>query len=518
MSVSPTPSQPTEPGADLIGQTLGRYRIEKLLGCGGMAWVYRARDQELERDVAIKVITPQALEMTQSMERFHREARAIARLDHPHIVHLYDFGEVKGQPYMVMQYIAGPSLEDRLRKGSERGRLLSQAEVLTILRQVATALDYAHEQGLVHRDVKPSNVLFKEPGHAVLTDFGVARLHAGVSGQYSTLTGADQVLGTPTYMAPEQATRTIPTSPATDTYSLAVVAYEMLSGQPPFEADSTLSAILQHILEPPPSICERRPDLPPAVDEVLQRALDKDPVQRFPTAMAFVGALETAWGRDLPAAEPAPAPKPAAQPVAPPARPAPMPVPPAPVARRTSEAVPARKRSAAWGGVGVGVVLIGGGVAALLAIGLLIAGLWWIGGSGLLNPGAAATPSVTLQTPAASPAPTSPPLATATPAVTAPGGLTYHAVYVGSRETGGTFIRGRVTDRDERPVAGVFVELYNPERQWLKTVGTGADGRYEFIVSPNDYYLRLKNQPGEWSPRITVKFSHEAIVNWAEGE
>ncbi|MBU1746682.1 MAG: serine/threonine protein kinase, partial [Chloroflexi bacterium] len=281
---------------NLVGQNLGRYRIQELLGRGGMAWVYRAWDQQLERAVAIKVITPQSLEMEQSMERFQREARAIARLDHPHIVQLYDFGEVQGLPYMVMPYIAGPNLEEWLREVANAGQPLRRADILTILDQVAEALDCAHAQGLIHRDVKPSNILFKTPEHVVLSDFGVARLHAGVQGQHPTLTDADQVLGTPTYMAPEQATRTVPASPASDVYSLAVVAYEMIGGQPPFEADSTLSAILLHILEPPPSILQHRPDLPPAVDEVLQRALDKDPVKRFATATAFVTALAAAWG------------------------------------------------------------------------------------------------------------------------------------------------------------------------------------------------------------------------------
>lgn len=526
-------SDTSTPTADLIGRTLGRYRIEELLGRGGMAWVYRAWDQDLERTVAVKVITPQeALEMAQSMDRFHREARVIARLDHPHIVQLYDLGKVDGQPYMVMQYIPGPNLEDRLREWSRCGRLLARDEVLTILRQVAAALDYAHAQGLIHRDVKPSNVLFKEDGHVVLTDFGLARLHAGVRGQHPTLTDADQVLGTPTYMAPEQATRTIPASPASDVYSLAVVAYEMLSGQPPFEADSTLSAILQHILEPPPSIRERRPDLSPALDQTLQRALDKDPAQRFLTATAFVDALEAAWEDEkagLPDSEPAELAvhSPPAEPV----QPAPL-----PLAPTDSPTLSPTTRQVAWESLGLGVVLVGGVIVVLLVALLLVVGLLYGHVEGFLGgPGGTASSSPTPtevprpSTIPATPPPSEPPAISSPtvlpvlttippPSVTATESLTYHAIYLGSREAGGTFIRGRVTDRDERPVPGALVELYSPEWKWLRTVGTNTDGRYEFIVSPNVYYLRLKNRPCVSSARITVKFSQEATVNWVEGE
>lgn len=289
LGLSPTP-------ASLTGRMLGGYRVLALLGQGGMAEVYQGYHPPLDRYVAIKIMTLRLAADANFSERFQREATAIARLRHANIVQVYDFGMSESLNYMVMEYIAGPSLKQRIQAVRERGQRLPWAEVMAITRDIATALDYAHTRGLVHRDVKPANILLREAKfkanqpepYAVLTDFGIVKV---LKGEQFTTTGI--TLGTPDYMSPEQANGD-ELGPASDIYALGIVIYEMLTGELPFWADTPLSILLKHVSEPPPSACARVPDLPPQVDEVIHQALAKHPGARFRSAGELAAALESA--------------------------------------------------------------------------------------------------------------------------------------------------------------------------------------------------------------------------------
>jgi hypothetical protein len=261
-----------------------QYRIERLLGRGGMGAVYLAHELALDRDVAIKVLPPDQADTAEMRERFKREARTAARLSHPNIVPLYTFGEVSGLVYFVMAYVAGESLADRLRREGP----LDSEEACTLLVAVCDALDHAHRLGIVHRDIKPDNILIDaELGTPRLTDFGIARL-ALADGQ---LTVAGQLIGTPHYMSPEQAMGRSDVGPRSDLYSLGVMAFEMLSGQLPFRAETPLDALTQRLTQDPPplrSIARRvRPDLALAIG----RCLSKDPADRWPDAKSLREAL-----------------------------------------------------------------------------------------------------------------------------------------------------------------------------------------------------------------------------------
>ena len=283
--------------SDLTGRTLGGYRVLAPAGQGGMADVYQGYQPALDRYVALKVLAPRFGADAAFYERFQREATSIARLRHPNIVQVYDFGTADNLTYMVMEYIAGPTLKHRLRALPSDQRL-PRHEVLVIARDVAAALDYAHARGLVHRDVKPANVLLchedpslvsSAPGpYAVLTDFGVVKMLEGVQ---FTVTG--MTVGTPDYMSPEQASGEEVT-PASDIYALGVVIYEMLVGQLPFSADTPLAVLLKHMSDAPTLPCAIVPDLPPDVDDVLGRALAKSPRDRFKSAGEMASALEAA--------------------------------------------------------------------------------------------------------------------------------------------------------------------------------------------------------------------------------
>jgi hypothetical protein len=275
----------------MIGQTLGRYRLEASLGRGGMAEVFRARDERLGRTVAVKVILPSFASEPHFAERFLREARMVASLEHPHILPVYDSGDENGVPYLVMPYLQGGTLVERMAAGA-----VSPGSALRWIGELATALDAAHAHGVLHRDVKPANVLLGAGDRALLADFGIAK-----SGEAATqLTATGGVIGTPTYMAPELA-QGRPASPASDLYALAVLAYEMLTGAPPFSGESALSLLHQHVTTPPPSV-RARAALPAELDAVFARALAKDPAQRPASARQFAQELEDALAPAAPGA------------------------------------------------------------------------------------------------------------------------------------------------------------------------------------------------------------------------
>jgi serine/threonine-protein kinase len=264
----------------------GRWRLTRVLGRGGMATVYLADDLKHERQVAVKVLRPE-LAAALGTDRFLREIRIAAQLNHPHIVPLFDSLEVDGRLLYVMPYLSGESLRDRL----ERDRQVPVEEAVEIARQVAGALAYAHGQGVVHRDIKPENILL-QAGQAVVTDFGIARaIDAAAAGEgASRLTGTGLLIGTPRYMSPEQILGD-PVGPASDVYSLGCVLFEMLAGAPPFDAATAQALIARHTLERVPSLRKRRPEVSRALEETVSVALAKSVKDRFPTPVEFEMAL-----------------------------------------------------------------------------------------------------------------------------------------------------------------------------------------------------------------------------------
>ncbi len=278
--------------SSLIGTTLGAYEIQALLGSGGMATVYQGFDQNLHRSVAVKVLSAALAADSSYVDRFRQEARLIANLRHPHIAQVYAFGEHAGAPYMVQELLPGPTLEQRLKDLAVRGERMPQPEVLATITQLAGALDTAHAVGVIHRDVKPSNALYNALGQIVLTDFGIARSAADAS---RTATAAGIVMGTPGYVAPEQAISSASLTPACDIYALGVVLFELLCGRLPFEADTAMGVVLKHLYDPPPPPTSVRPELPAAVDAVVLRALEKEPTARFSSAGELAQALAAAW-------------------------------------------------------------------------------------------------------------------------------------------------------------------------------------------------------------------------------
>ncbi len=263
-------------------QTFGRYEIRAEIGRGGMARVYRAFDPRFKREVAIKVLPPELLENPTFRARFEREAQAIAALEHPAIVPVYDVGEENGQPYIVMRLMNGGSLSDRLTGGP-----LKLSEVSRILNHVAPALDKAHAAGIIHRDLKPANVLFDEENHPYIADFGLARLAEPEA--TLTVTG---IYGTPAYMSPEQARGEAEVDGRSDVYSLGAMLYQLLSGRLPFEATTPIGLALRHVTDVPPRISRLRPDLPAACDSIILRAMAKDPDARFATADELKRAID----------------------------------------------------------------------------------------------------------------------------------------------------------------------------------------------------------------------------------
>jgi tRNA A-37 threonylcarbamoyl transferase component Bud32 len=276
---------------ELIGKSVGRYQIKSEIGRGGMANVYLAFDQTLKRDVALKVIRRTAFSVElwdHLLKRFEREAIALAGLDDDHIVRLFDYGEYEGSPYLVMQYVPGGTLRERL------GRVYPYREAAEMLLPLARALEYAHENGIIHRDVKPANILITRRGQPTLSDFGIAKILE--TDQGGTLTGTGVGVGTAEYMAPEQASgKAIPQS---DIYSLGVVFYEMITGKKPYIADTPMAVLIKHLTEPLPSPRLYVPDLPAAVLEIVTRSMAKNVEDRYSQMTEMVTALEGLLGAE----------------------------------------------------------------------------------------------------------------------------------------------------------------------------------------------------------------------------
>lgn len=303
------------------GQILGSYRIIKQVGQGGMATVYKAYQPSMDRNVAIKVLPRQLAESPEFAARFQQEARIIARLEHPHILPVFDFGESGGVTYFVMRYLEAGTIKTRMQAGP-----LSLNEIDRIFTQLAEALGYAHAHGIVHRDLKPANALVDEHGNIFLTDFGIAKLLESASPR---LTQTDAILGTPAYISPEQA-KAETVDKRSDIYSLGIILYEMVTGRVPFVADTPLAVILKHISDPlpPPSLVKA--DIPESVERVILKALAKEPDDRYATAGDFLSAWKRALEeketiRRAPDPQPAPASRPETMTPAPRVSPQPAP-------------------------------------------------------------------------------------------------------------------------------------------------------------------------------------------------
>jgi tRNA A-37 threonylcarbamoyl transferase component Bud32 len=271
----------------LEGRTLGKYRVLQPLGQGGMARVYRAYHPQLDRYVAIKVLRRDVAGEAEMNARFRREAKAVAALRHPHIVQVFDFDTQEDLCYMVMELVEGDSLKARLTDYRTRGLRLPAGEAVRIMLDALDGLDYAHRAGIVHRDLKPANILLTGDGAAVLSDFGIARVADGT--QY-TKSGA--MMGTLQYMAPEQGMAR--GDARSDLYSMGIVLYEMLVGEPPFDADTPLAILLKHMNDPLPIPREKNPDVAEPLERVLLKALAKQPEDRYATAREMARALADA--------------------------------------------------------------------------------------------------------------------------------------------------------------------------------------------------------------------------------
>ncbi len=264
-------------------EKIGHYEIKSELGRGGMATVYRGYDPRFEREVAVKVLPPEMLHADPNFRlRFQREAKIIAKLEHPSIVPVYDVGEENNQPYFVMRYMSGGSLAERIKKS-----VYTVDEAARLLEQIAPGLDEAHAKGIVHRDLKPSNILFAGNEIPCISDFGIAKLSQGESGN---VTGS-AIIGTPAYMSPEQAAGN-EVDNRTDIYALGIILYEMLTGRQPYHSETPMGLALKHITEPVPSILEARPDLPAWMEEIISTSMAKNPADRYQTAQEMVDALD----------------------------------------------------------------------------------------------------------------------------------------------------------------------------------------------------------------------------------
>src|SRR5215207_7806583 len=280
---------PDQPLATRLATALGdAYTIEGEVGRGGMGVVYRARDERLQRRVAIKVLPPELAFQQDIRERFTREAQTAARLSHPHIVPIHTGGEGQGLVYFVMGYVDGESVAGRIRR---RGKLPVD-EARRIMMESADALSAAHALSIIHRDIKPDNILLEgSRGRVMVTDFGIAKALSSTSG--ATLTGAGVAIGTPAFMSPEQAAGEREIDGRSDVYSLGVVAFQMLTGELPFTAPTVAGILMKQITEPAPDIRGRRPDVPEDLALAVSRCLEKDPENRWPSADALRRSLES---------------------------------------------------------------------------------------------------------------------------------------------------------------------------------------------------------------------------------
>jgi len=367
---------------NLTGRSLGRYHILEQLGEGGMATVYKAHDTRLDSDVAIKVIRTESLPQNavdRALKRFEREAKALAKLTHPNIVKVSDYGEHENKPYLVMPYLLGGTLKENL------GKPMPWREAIQLLIPITEALDYAHSQGVVHRDVKPSNILLTERGQPLLTDFGIAKV-LDVE-ETMDLTGTSAAVGTPEYMAPEQATAKTVDHRA-DIYALGIVFYEMVTGRKPYQADTPMAVLFKHAGEPLPRPSQFVRDLPEDVERVLLKALAKDPGDRYQNMGEVNAALEKLVAE--------------------------VPLPKSP-RKKTSKT---RRSTKATPG---GFMRIGRIILTVIGIGLLGGIFFWMGSSGMVplfpteTPTASITPTITLTQTATS---TSTPTQTLTPTPT----------------------------------------------------------------------------------------------------
>ena len=279
------PEVPVDPIFEALKQSIGfQYRIERLLGRGGMGAVYLAHELALDRDVAIKVLPPEQAGASELRERFRREARTAARLSHPNIVPLYTFGEVSGLVYFVMGFVRGESLGSRIARQGP----IEPEEARLLLAGICDALEYAHRQGVVHRDLKPDNILIDaESGAPMLTDFGIAK----ASFSDAQLTTAGQLIGTPHYMSPEQASGRADVGARSDLYSLGVLGYEMISGRLPFDAANPMDALSQRLTKDPPPLGSAVAGLPSDLALAVDRCLERDPANRWPDARSLREAL-----------------------------------------------------------------------------------------------------------------------------------------------------------------------------------------------------------------------------------
>ncbi len=352
---------------DLIGKTIGPYRILEQIGVGGMATVYKAYQPSMDRYIALKILPHYVSEDQNFAKRFQREARAIAKLEHPHILPVYDYGEYEGVTYIAMRYVEAGTLKQHLAKGP-----LPLDEINRLIGQIGNALDYAHRLGVIHRDVKPSNVLIDEQGNTYLTDFGLARMMEASQ----ELTGSGVGVGTPAYMSPEQG-QGIKADHRSDLYSLGVILYEMVTGHVPFEAETPMAVMLKHITDPLPLPRTLRPDVPEAIERVILKALAKNPADRFQTAGELVQALGVA-SRKVSLAE-------AQRPATPVAVPAP--------AREDVSLVTRVGRL--WEQPRGKFALVGGAVAVVLLLGLFLSQL--PGRVAIVGPGAATSTSAIAQ-------------------------------------------------------------------------------------------------------------------------
>lgn len=280
-----------------IGENVGFYQVLAQLGQGGMATVFKAHHTVLDRDVAIKVLNPAFLEDPNFMSRFRREARAIASLDHPHIVPVFEFAEHAGIPFLVMKFIEGETLKSRLWHDPP-----SRQQVCEILEAVGSALAYAHQRGVLHRDIKPSNVLMANDGGIYLSDFGLARIVADGTSTMSR----EMLIGTPQYISPEQAMGLPDLDARTDIYSLGIVMYELIVGRVPFDADTPISIIHGHLYNPPPLPSSLAPDVSPALEQVILRALAKKREDRCASVEEMLAAFRQAREQECAAPVPAP--------------------------------------------------------------------------------------------------------------------------------------------------------------------------------------------------------------------
>lgn len=273
---------------DMVGQTIGKYRIVAQLGRGGMATVYKAYQPALDRYVAIKVLYGHLAENQNFVDRFEREAKAIASLRHPNIVQVFDFDKQDDVYYMAMEFINGPTLKQELEERHRQKKSFTLEEIGRIMVALCQAVDYAHHRGMIHRDLKPANFILTEDGQVLILDFGIAKI---VGGTKHTMTGA--VIGTPAYISPEQG-QGERGDHRSDIYSLGVVLYEMVTGKIPFDADTPYAVILKHINDPLPLPRSVKPDIPEAVERIILKALSKNPDSRFQSGLEFAEAIRNA--------------------------------------------------------------------------------------------------------------------------------------------------------------------------------------------------------------------------------